>query len=101
MSITNSDQSATGLVLYTIDTSIRVEGSHSRAIANIVEQEWGSAHPEEPIIRRHIGVDPIPAMARGKRVERAPRETDRVVSPRLPSTDIAPTGERFAEPEGC
>ena len=48
--------------LYRLDASIRVEGSHSRAIANIVEQEWRNAHPDEPVIRRHVGVDPIPAI---------------------------------------
>ena len=53
----------TGGVLYRLDSSIRVDGSHSRAIADLVEQEWRSAHPQEPIIRRHIGVDPIPATA--------------------------------------
>ncbi len=58
-----SDHTGTSRVLYRLDASIRVEGSHSRAIADIVEQEWRSAHPEEPIIRRHIGVDPIPARA--------------------------------------
>ena len=40
-----------------------MEGSHSRAIADLIEQEWRSAHPEESIIRRHIGVGPIPATA--------------------------------------
>jgi FMN-dependent NADH-azoreductase len=49
--------------LYRLDASIRVEGSHSRAIADIVEQEWRNARPGEPIIRRHVGVDPIPATA--------------------------------------
>jgi FMN-dependent NADH-azoreductase len=49
--------------LYRLDASIRVEGSHSRAIADIVEQEWRNAHPEEPVVRRHIGVDPVPATA--------------------------------------
>jgi FMN-dependent NADH-azoreductase len=49
--------------LYRLDASIRVEGSHSRAIADIVEQEWQNARPGEPIIRRHVGVDPIPATA--------------------------------------
>jgi FMN-dependent NADH-azoreductase len=49
--------------LYRLDASIRVEGSHSRAIADVVEHEWRDAHPGEPIIRRHIGVDPIPATA--------------------------------------
>jgi len=49
--------------LFRLDASIRVEGSHSRAIADIVEQEWQNAHPGEPVIRRHVGVDPIPATA--------------------------------------
>jgi FMN-dependent NADH-azoreductase len=49
--------------LYRLDASIRVDGSHSRAIADIVEQEWRSAHPDEPVIRRHVGVEPIPATA--------------------------------------
>jgi FMN-dependent NADH-azoreductase len=47
--------------LFRLDASIRIEGSHSRAIADIVEQEWRNARPAEPIIRRHVGVDPIPA----------------------------------------
>ncbi len=63
MTVANSDQHGTSHVLYRLDASIRVEGSQSRAIADIVEQEWRNAHPEEPIIRRHIGVDPIPATA--------------------------------------
>ena len=34
-----------------------------RAIADIVEQEWRDAHPDEPIVRRNIGVEPVPATA--------------------------------------
>lgn len=49
------------MTLYRLDASIRTDESHSRAIANIVEAEWRNSHPEEPIVRRHIGVDPIPA----------------------------------------
>ena len=49
--------------LFRLDASIRVEGSHSRAIADIVEQEWRNAHPGESVIRRHVGVEPIPATA--------------------------------------
>ena len=49
--------------LFRLDASIRVEGSHSRAIADIVEQEWRDAHPGEAVVRRHAGVDPIPATA--------------------------------------
>jgi FMN-dependent NADH-azoreductase len=47
--------------LFRLDASIRIEGSHSRAIADLVEEEWRDSHPEDPIIRRHIGVDPLPA----------------------------------------
>jgi FMN-dependent NADH-azoreductase len=47
--------------LFRLDASIRVEGSHSRAIADLVEEEWREFHPEELIVRRHIGVDPLPA----------------------------------------
>jgi FMN-dependent NADH-azoreductase len=49
--------------LYRLDASIRVEGSHSRAVADLVEQEWRNARPGEPVVRRHVGVDPIPATA--------------------------------------
>jgi FMN-dependent NADH-azoreductase len=58
-----SDRNGTGHLLYRLDASIRVEGSHSRAIADIVEQEWRNAHPDEPIVRRHIGLEPVPATA--------------------------------------
>lgn len=63
--------------LFRLDASIRVEGSHSRAIADIVEQEWRNARPGEPIIRRHVGIDPIPATAWATAVfaGRAPEES--------------------------
>ena len=51
--------------LYRLDASIRVEGSHSRAIADIVEQEWRSTHPTAPVVRRHIGIEPVPATTWG------------------------------------
>src|ERR1700759_1313018 len=48
-------------LLYRLDASIRVDGSQSRLIADIVEQQWREGHPEEPIARRPRGGDPIPA----------------------------------------
>ena len=51
------------MTLYRLDASIRVEGSHSRALADIVEQEWTAAHPGDTVIRRHIGTEPVPATA--------------------------------------
>ena len=63
--------------LFRLDASIRVEGSHSRAIADIVEQEWWNARPGEAVIRRHVGVDPIPATAWATAVfaDRTPEES--------------------------
>ena len=49
------------MTLYRLDASIRSEGSHSRAVADIVEQEWRRVHGDEPVIRRQIGLDPIPS----------------------------------------
>jgi FMN-dependent NADH-azoreductase len=49
--------------LFRLDASIRVDGSHSREIADIVEQEWRSAHPGSPVTRRHVGTEPVPATA--------------------------------------
>jgi FMN-dependent NADH-azoreductase len=49
--------------LFRLDASIRTAESHSRAIADLVEAEWRNTHPEEPIVRRHLGLDPVPATA--------------------------------------
>lgn len=48
------------MTLFRLDASIRVEGSASREIADIVEAEWLSVHPGDTIERRHIGVDVLP-----------------------------------------
>jgi FMN-dependent NADH-azoreductase len=49
--------------LFRLDASIRVTGSASREIADIVEREWLEAHPDDRIVRRHLGVGPLPADA--------------------------------------
>jgi FMN-dependent NADH-azoreductase len=51
------------MTLYRLDASIRVDGSASREIGDVVEQEWLAAHPGDTIERRHIGVDVLPADA--------------------------------------
>jgi FMN-dependent NADH-azoreductase len=51
------------VTLYRLDASIRTEGSHSRSIADAVEQQWRAAHPHSRVVRRHLGLDPIPADA--------------------------------------
>jgi FMN-dependent NADH-azoreductase len=64
----NSDRGMNTMTLFRLDASIRAEGSASREIADIVEQEWLAAHPGETIERRHIGVDVLPADAWGNAV---------------------------------
>ena len=49
------------MTLFRLDASIRTEGSASREIADIVEDEWRAVHPDEAINRRHIGIDVLPA----------------------------------------
>jgi FMN-dependent NADH-azoreductase len=51
------------MTLFRLDASIRTDGSASREIADIVEAEWLAARPDDPVVRRHIGVDAIPATA--------------------------------------
>ena len=54
--------------LFRLDASIRVEGSASRAIADIVEREWRAGNPDAPVTRRHVGTEPLPATAWGEAV---------------------------------
>ena len=51
--------------LFRLDASIRVDGSASREIADIVEREWSATHPGDHVVRRHLGVDPLPATVWG------------------------------------
>lgn len=51
------------MTLFRLDASIRVQGSASREIADIVVDEWLAAHPGDRVERRHIGVDVLPADA--------------------------------------
>jgi len=49
--------------LFRLDASIRIEGSTSRALGDIVEAEWTATHPDSAITRRHIGTEPVTASA--------------------------------------
>jgi FMN-dependent NADH-azoreductase len=49
--------------LFRLDASIRTEGSTSRALGDIVEAEWTAAHSDAAVVRRHIGAEPLPAVA--------------------------------------
>ena len=70
--------------LFRLDASIRVEGSASREIADIVEREWRAGNPDAPVTRRHVGTEPLPADAWGAAVagsylpveQRTPEQAD-------------------------
>lgn len=47
--------------LFRLDASIRIDGSHSRELADLVEREWAEARPGTEVVRRHLGAEPIPA----------------------------------------
>lgn len=47
--------------LFRLDASIRTEGSVSRAIADLVEQGWRDGNPDQQVVRRHVGTEPVPA----------------------------------------
>jgi FMN-dependent NADH-azoreductase len=51
------------MTLFRLDASIRTQGSVSREIADLVEEGWRNGHPDERIIRRHLGSEPLPADA--------------------------------------
>ncbi len=59
------------MTLFRLDASIRVAGSASREIADIVEAEWLAVHPGDTVQSRHIGVDVLPSDAWAQAVSAA------------------------------
>lgn len=49
--------------LFRLDASIFPAMSASRALGDIIEREWSTAHPDSAITRRDIAADPVPATA--------------------------------------
>ena len=49
--------------LFRLDASINPDGSASRAIGDIAEGEWHSAHLDGTVRRRDLGSEPLPADA--------------------------------------
>ncbi|MFC5833353.1 FMN-dependent NADH-azoreductase [Nonomuraea insulae] len=49
--------------LFRLDASILPARSASAELADLVEAQWSAAHPGEPIVRRHLGTDPVQADA--------------------------------------
>src|ERR1700753_2741486 len=51
------------MTLFRLDSSIRTEGSVSREIADTVESPGEQHHPEGRVVRRDIGLAPLPSDA--------------------------------------
>ncbi len=49
--------------LLRIDSSSRSTGSHSSKLADHAEALWREAHPQGKVIRRHVGLQPIPVLS--------------------------------------
>ena len=49
------------MTLLRIDASIQGPRSVSSELADLVLAEWTAARPDEPVVRRHLGTDPVPA----------------------------------------
>ncbi|MFG1924828.1 FMN-dependent NADH-azoreductase [Cryptosporangium sp. NPDC048952] len=49
------------MTLFRLDASIRAEGSVSRAVADTVQAAWQAEHPDARIIRRDLGIEPLPS----------------------------------------
>jgi FMN-dependent NADH-azoreductase len=51
------------MTLFRLDASILPSASTSAELADVLEAEWSAARPAEPVVRRHLGTDPLPAEA--------------------------------------
>src|SRR5258706_4842257 len=51
------------MTLFRLDASILPGTSASAELADVLEAEWSAARPGEPVVRRNLGTDPLPADA--------------------------------------
>jgi FMN-dependent NADH-azoreductase len=49
--------------LFRLDASVFPARSATRQLADLVESEWLTAHPDSAVLRRDIAADPVPATA--------------------------------------
>lgn len=49
------------MTLFRLDSSIRREGSVSREVADSLERAWTEHHPDDAVVRRDIGTNPLPS----------------------------------------
>jgi len=64
------------MTLFRLDSSIRTAGSASRAVADTAQAAWLAEHPAGEIIRRDLGVEPLPSDAWASAVTGSRTPTD-------------------------
>ena len=79
------------MTLFRLDASIRTEGSVSREIADLVEDSWRAGHPEERIVRRHLGSEPIPSGYWALAVNAPYLPTEKLTDEHRKATELAAT----------
>jgi FMN-dependent NADH-azoreductase len=79
------------LSLFRLDASIRIEGSFSRQIADIVEAAWRAGHPAAEVITRHIGANPVPATAWAAAVSASMAPGDSLTPEQKDAVELAAT----------
>ncbi len=47
--------------LFRLNASIRLEGSASRELADLVQAEYLAVHPSTTVVTRNVGLEPLPA----------------------------------------
>jgi FMN-dependent NADH-azoreductase len=47
---------------FRLDASLRAEGSVSRRLADVVEEQWLHQHPTATVVRRDVGLEPLPPL---------------------------------------
>jgi FMN-dependent NADH-azoreductase len=51
------------MTLFRLDSSIRREGSVTREVADSLERAWVEHHPDDVVVRRDLGANPLPSDA--------------------------------------
>jgi FMN-dependent NADH-azoreductase len=51
------------VTLFRLDASILPATSASRALGDLVEEQWTSAHPDSTVLRRDLAAEPVPTTA--------------------------------------
>ena len=77
------------MTLFRLDSSIRTDGSVSREVADTLERAYLDQHPDDVVVRRDLGVDPVPADAWPLAVSAGATPTDQRTAQQHAALDLA------------